>query len=284
MIKRFVPHMLAACLTLVAASSVSALPADIEADRLVLAAEEKLGAQDYEAARGYLDRVDGLKVTPVPKFYYLSGQIAFHYGELSKASELLSQYVEEAGREGDAYEDALRKITQIEEQMQSQEAVSQSRDQLRDIKAASGIEREDTAGQAYDEKIRKLYIAPSLKDSLVLHINSLLSSYEYMEGRIKNRKTSERLEFQVSLQGTSQLSVARKQVKPANSGQSSISTSTIDAFGVNPFVSYRCSSAADQCQIKHPVTGAEWIVIAADESAAKELSTALTRLIKALQR
>lgn len=283
MIKRFAPHILAACL-MSAPLAALALPADIEADRLILAAEEKLSLQNYEAARSYLERVDALKVTPDAKFYYLSGEVAFHYGELSKANQLLSQYVEEAGREGDAYADALRKITLIEEQLQSQEAVSQSRDQLREIKAAGGIERDDTAGQAYDQKIRKLYIAPSLKDALVLHINSLLSSYEYLEGRIKNRNTSERLEYQVSLQEPSQLTVSRKHVKPANSGQSSLSTSSIDAFGVNPFVQYRCSKAVDQCQIRHPVTGADWIVIARDEAAAKELSTALTRLIKALQR
>lgn len=284
MIKRLAPHIFAASLALLVPLSGFALPAEMEADRLILAAEEKLADQNFEAARSYLERVDGLKVTPAPKFYYLSGQIAYHYGELGKASQLLSQYVEEAGREADFYQDALRKITQIEDQMQSQEAASQSRDQLREIKASGGIEREDIAGQAYDEKIRKLYIAPTLKDSLVLYVNSLLSSYEYMEGRIKNRNTSERLEFQVSLQGASQLSVIRKQVKPANSGQSSISTSSIDAFGVNPYIGYRCSKAVDQCVIKHPVTGADWIVIAQDEAAAKELATALTRLIKALQR
>ena len=168
--------------------------------------------------------------------------------------------------------------------MQSQEAVSQSRDQLREIKASGGIERDDTAGKAYDDKVRKLYIAPTLKDSLVLHINSLLSSYEYLEGRIKNRDTSPRLEYQVSVQSPSQLSVVRKQVDPSARGQASLSSSSLDAFGVNPFVSYRCSKATDQCVIRHPTNGADWIVIARDESAAKELSQALTRLIKALQR
>ncbi|WP_290582077.1 hypothetical protein [Ketobacter sp.] len=261
-----------------------ALPADMEADRLLLAAQEKLSDQNYEAARTYLGRIDALKVTPAPKFYYLSGLIALHYGELGKASDLLSRYVEEAGREAEFYEPALRRITEIEEQLQSQQAVSQSRDQMREIKASGGIERDDTAGKAYDDKVRKLYIAPSLKDSLVLHINSLLTSYEYLEGRIKNRSTSPRLEYQVSVQAPSQLSVVRKQVDPGAGGQASLSSSSLDAFGVNPFVSYRCSAPSDQCVIRHPVTGGDWIVIARDESAAKELAQALTRLIKALQR
>ena len=278
----FVCHILATILVFATGSSVWALPADMEADRLILAAEEKLAEQNYDAARGYLDRIDALKVSPAPKFYYLAGQIAFHYGELVKANEQLSRYVEEAGREAEFYEDALRKITQIELQRDSRDAVSQSRDQL--IQASGGIERDDRAGQAYDDKVSKLYIAPTLQDSLVLHINNLLNAYEYLEGRIKNRNTSPRLEFQVSVQKPSQLSVVRKQVNPANGGQSAISSTSLDAFGVNPYVSYRCSKASDQCVIKHPVTGADWIVIARDESAAKELSQALTRLIKALQR
>lgn len=284
MIKPLVHHLVAAMLALLSCSSVWALPAEMEADRLILAAEEKLSDQNYDAARGYLDRIEALKVTPAPRFYYLAGQIAFHYGELAKANELLARYVEEAGREAEFYEDALRKITQIEEQRDSREAVSQSRDQLREIKASGGIEREDMAGIAYDDKVRKLYIAPTLQDSLVLHINSLLNSYEYLEGRVKNRDSSARLEFQVSVQKPSQLSVVRKQVNPGNGGRSSISSTSLDAFGVNPYVSFRCSKATDQCVIKHPVTGADWIVIARDESAARELSQALTRLIKALQR
>ncbi|MCK5789537.1 MAG: hypothetical protein KAH34_01790, partial [Ketobacter sp.] len=105
----FVCRILATMLVFATGSSVWALPADMEADRLILAAEEKLAEQNYDSARGYLDRINALKVSPAPKFYYLAGQIAFHYGELVKANEQLSRYVEEAGREAEFYEDALRK-------------------------------------------------------------------------------------------------------------------------------------------------------------------------------
>lgn len=181
--KSFFRLIIVSCFLLLNVARAMALPAEMEADRLLLAAEEKLTNQNFDAAKGYLERIAGLKVTPAPKYFYLSGLIALHYGELKQASDLLSQYVEGAGREAEFYEPALRKITQIEEQLQSQEAVSQSRDQLREIQASGGIERDDTAGKAYDDKVRKLYIAPTLKDSLVLHINSLLSSYEYLEGQ-----------------------------------------------------------------------------------------------------
>jgi hypothetical protein len=269
---------------IVGINPVYSLSAEIEADRLILAAEEKLSAQDYEAAKQYLARVDALKVTPLPKFYYLSGEISFHYGDLSKASDLLSEYVELAHREGDFYEDALRKITLIEEQLQSQEAVSKSREQLREIKSGGGIERQDTVGKRYDDKIRSLYIAPTLEQSLVLHINSVLNSYMYIEGKIKNLETSEREEYTVAVQPPSQISVSRKLHKPSSNGQSQISMSSLDAFGVNPFVTFRCSKVADQCLIKHPVNGSNWLIIANDSVAAEDLATGLTRLIKALQR
>jgi len=262
--------------------AVLALPADMEADRLLLAAEEKLTAQDYEAARGYLQRITPLKVTPAPRYYYLSGLVAFHYGELDQAGEQLSQYVETAGRDAQYYDSALRTLTQIEEQQASREAVSRNRDQMQSIRASSGITIEDTAGQAYDAKVRKQFPASSLKQSLILKINSLLESNVFLEGVVKNPQRSPRLEYQVAVSGGADINVTRRQVD--SMGQVALTSDNLEAFGVNPFVSFRCSKATDQCAIRHPASGEDWIVVARDEDAARELATALTRLIKALQR
>ncbi|MAR89669.1 MAG: hypothetical protein CML06_02140 [Pseudomonadales bacterium] len=273
---------------------VLALPAEMEADRLILAAEEKLSAGQHEAAREYLQRVDQLEVTPEPKYHYLAGQLALHYGELEAAKEHLTGYVESAGRDGEFYQESLRMLTRVEEQQQSQEAIARSRQQLQQIQSGGGLgsgggadqdaSAGDVAGKAYDQRIQQLYIAPSLQESLVLHINSLLSAYQYLEGPVKNRDLSPRLEFRVSVQPPSQLSVVRKDIDPQSGVQATLASTSLDASGVNPFVQYRCSKAADQCVVRHPVTGADWLVIARDEAAARELSKALTRLIKALQR
>ncbi|MCG8537799.1 MAG: hypothetical protein MI808_22145 [Pseudomonadales bacterium] len=266
------------------AGAALGLPAEMEMDRLMLAAEGKLAKRDYDAARTYLERIGELKLQPQAKFHFLAGQVALHYGELDKAQQHLSEYVEQSGRETDLYEPALEMITQIEEKLQDQQAAQESRAQVKEIKTASGIQLTDVQGLEYDKSIQKLYLGRDVESALVLHVNSLLKSYMYLEGRVKNLATSNRLEYGVSVKAPSQVLVSKTEKNPAQSGQSAISTSSLDAYGVNPFVSYRCSKAADKCFIKHPVNGKDWMVIAYDEGGAAELSQALTRLIKALQR
>lgn len=275
---------LAASLLVLSSPLAQALPADMEADRLVLAAEEKIAQQDFEGARQYLERVGPLKAEPRPDFFYLFGQVKQHDGDLPGAEKQLSQYVSKTGREGEHYEEALRLLTQIEEQLRSQKDVAAGRDKAGDLKAA-GIEASDTEGKAYDDQVRKLYPAASLQDSLVTHINSLLRSYIYLEGKIKNPDTSNRESYSLSVKAPSEILVTRNVRDSAvNNGQASLSVVKINAFGVSPFVSYRCSGVTDSCLLQNPASGEAWIRIANDEKAAKDLSTALTRLIKALQR
>ncbi|HVL01527.1 MAG TPA: hypothetical protein VM553_17035 [Dongiaceae bacterium] len=266
------------------AVAVMALPAEIEADRLVLAAQEKISQQDFEGARQYLERVMPLKVEPKPVFHYLYGQVLLNDGKLEQADAELAQYVNKVGREGEHYEAALGLLTQIEEQRRTQEAVGSTREQALDLKAA-GIEASDTQGKAFDDRARRDFPAGSLAESLALAANSLLRSNMYIEGKIKNPATSNRESYSVSVKAPSELLVTKTSHNNAvNNGQAELSVEKLNAFGVNPFVSYRCSSAGDSCVLPDPVSGADWIRIANDEKAARELSTALTRLLKALQR
>lgn len=253
-------------------------------DRLVLAAEEKLAAQDFDSAQSYLQRVAELKTDPSPEYLYLSGLVAQHFGRLDEALQQLSNYVEASGKEAEHYEDALRRITQTEELLQSQEDVAQSREQVQKLKSGGDLAVQDHSGQEYDERIRKLYLADDLSHSLVLYINSQLTSFMYLEGTVKNFARSDREEYSLSLKEPARILVSKKIISPDKNGQSAISVSSLDAFGVNPFVSYRCSSAADQCEIRNPANDEPWIRLANDEAAAAEVSKALTRLIKSLQR
>lgn len=259
-----------------------ALPAEIEADRLVLAAEEKIAQQDFEGARLYLERVGPLKAEPRPVYHFLLGQVLLREGSLEKAQTHLSDYVAKVGREGEHYDDALRLLTQIEEQLDSRRDVAAIREK-QDLKAI-GLEFSDGEGKAYDDKVRKLFLSANLQDALVLHINSLLKSYVYLEGKVKNPELSARENYSLSRAGDTDIVVSRTQVSPGSGGQAQLSTDRLNTLGVNPFVTYRCSKAVDSCVIRHPVSGDDWMRIAYDEAGAKELSTALTRLIKALQR
>lgn len=266
---------------LCATSVLAALPADIEADRLILAAEEKVAQQDFDSARRYLERVGPLKVEPRPMFHFLFGQVLLREGSLEQARTHLSDYVAKVGREGDHYDDALRLLTQIEDQLDSQEQVAATgQDNLKAIALESG----DSEGKAYDDKVRKLFPAPTLQGALVLHVNSLLKSYPYLEGKVKNLTTSDRESYSLSLSGRTDIVVSRTQVNQSSGGQAQLSTDRFSTLGVNPYVTYRCSKVVDSCVIRHPVTGDDWMRIAHDEAGAKELALALTRLIKAMQR
>ena len=265
-----------------------ALPPEMEMDRLVLAAEKKLEEQEFDAARIYIQRVTELKVEPLPGFYFLAGKVSLHFGELDKAQQQLTQYVEVAGREADNYEAALQMLTQIEERKLAQEAAAGSRQEVKKIQTESGITLSNTQGQAYDQRIKKLYLAKDVTAGLVLHVNSLLKSYTYLEGKIKNQDLSNSDAYSVSVKSPSQIAVAKTERRPQQvgqeGGQAAITVTSLDTLGINPYIGFRCSKTADRCVIKHPVTDQEWMIIANDPAAAADLSQALTRLIKALQR
>jgi hypothetical protein len=272
-------------LLMASSAAALALPADIEADRLVLAAQEKIAQQDFDGARQYLERVMPLKVEPKPDFHYLYGQVLLHDGKLEQADAELSKYVKIVGREGENYEAALGLLTQIEEQRRTQEAVASTREQTVELKAAAGIESADSQGKAYDDRAQKQFPAASLAESLARAANSVLRSHPYIEGKIKNPSTSNRENYSVSVKAPSELLVTKTAHNSAvNNGQAELSVEKFNAFGVNPFVSYRCSPISDSCVLPHPASGDDWIRIANDDAAAKELATVLTRLIKALQR
>lgn len=258
--------------------ALAQLPAAIEADRLVLAAEEKITQQDYDGARSYLERVAPLKTEPRPDYYFLFGQVLLHDGVLDQAQRHLSDYVAKVGAEGEHYDDALRLLTRIEEQSDSR--AESPRPDL----AAIGLEPGDSEGKAYDDKVRRLFLSANLEDALVMHINSLLKSYVYLEGKVKNPALSNRESYSVSLSSNQDIVVGRTVVDQGAGGQAQLSSDRLSPSGVNPFVTYRCSAAVDSCVIRHPVTGNDWIRVAYDEAGAREIATGLTRLIKALQR
>lgn len=279
------PLLMLATLLLPLPVYAQSLPAEMEADRLVLAAEEKMARQDYEGARQYLARVAPLKVEPGANYFYLFALVKQHDGDLEDASAQFAQYVKKAGRDGDHYEEALRQLTLIEEQLRSREAVTAARTGTQAGLKSAGIQIADSEGTAYDARIRQQFPAGTLAASLVLHINSLLHAYPYLEGRIKNPDTSPQEHYSLAVKDRGEVLVTRTaRGSGVPQGQAAFSVSRVNAFGVSPFVSYRCSPASDSCLIRNPVDGSDWIRIANEEDTARELSTALTRLLKALQR
>lgn len=265
-----------------------ALPPEIEADRLVLAGKSKIAEKDFAAARGYLDRVEPLGIKPSNEFHWLLGQVLFHEGQYKEAKERIEQYVEGGDKAAEYYEPALLMLTEIETQLEDKKAQIVTKEKTREF-AKQWEEKvslpEAKPGDAYDAKVNALYLGENLTSSLVSHINGLLRSYVFIEGKVKNTSTADHLRYSVSVSSSGDIILTKKDVKIGKKkAASSINVSRLNAFGVNPAVTYRCSKATDSCTVLNPVDGAGWVRVAKDDAGAKEIAKAFGRLIKSIQR
>ncbi len=273
---------------MVQAAVAFALPPEIEADRLLMAAEQELSQSDFESARQYLERIKALGVELPVEFYRLYGEVLYQAEELDLAQQNLEKYVTLINKDNEHYKPVLSRLTDIEKAL----TIQTKRQKVKEENIAISTGRhehikllENQKGEAYDQKVQQLYLGMSLKEALLTHLNSLLKSYVYMKGKIKNPQRSDRIEYTLSLSGDSNLVVTQRDIKHGAGGlKSSISVTHLNVFGVNPVFDFRCSKVADSCLIKHPVTGKDWLRLADDETGAKEISLALSRLVKAMQR
>ena len=272
----------------VMSSNVWALAPDIEADRLVLAGKSKIAEKDFAAARAYLDRVELLGIKPSNEFHWLLGQVLFHEGQYNDAKMRIEQYVEDGDKTSEYYESALLMLTDIETQLEDHKALIAAKEKTRQFAKQweDNVSLSETKpGDAFDAKVNALYIGENLTASLVSHINDLLRSFVFIEGKVKNTNIANHVQYSVSVSSSGDILTTKKDVKMGeNKAASSINVSRFSAFGVSSAVTYRCSKATDSCTVLNPVDGANWIRVAKDDAAAKEIAKAFGRLIKAIQR
>ena len=270
------------------ASSAWALPPEIESDRLVFAGKSKIAEKNYEEARAYLDRVEPLGIKPSSEFYWLFGQVLFHEGQYQDAKERIEQYLESDGKESEYYEAALLMLTRIEGQLADKKEQIETKEKTRQF-AQQWEEKvslpESKPGDAYDAKVNALYLGGDLTSSLVSHINSLLQSYVFIEGKVKNTKIADHLRYSISVSSSGDILLTTKTVNVGiDKATSAINVDRLNAFGVSPSVAYRCSKVTDSCVLLNPTDGTDWIRIAKNDGGAKEVSKAFGRLIKSIQR
>lgn len=269
-------RLLAVLVALLFPLPIMALPAEIEVDRLVLAAQEKLAAGDHAGALVFLERVPPLKVTPPATYHFLSGKSLFLSGRPAEARTALETYVEKAGRQAPAYDEALGLLTRIEEETAHAKAVSAS------VPAVPSLEADDRDGSAYDARIRSLYLGMDLRQALVAHINTLLQDHARVPGRIKADAAAAPVRYRVSLQGKGDMTV--QIVSQSGGGVSAIRPVVVNAFGISPFIEHRCSKPTDSCFILNPLDGSDWMQLAHEPAAAADVAMALQRLVRSLQR
>jgi hypothetical protein len=231
------------------------------------------------AAREYLERVESLGIQPPAVYHFYWGQVLMARSQWQEAKKQLENYVAQAGKEGEHYVQSLEMLTEIEQSINKLGLATAKPT----AEVLPGLENQRAA--AYDKKVKNLYLDENVAQSLVTHLNSLLQTHAYIEGKVKNLERGDRIEYTLSLGKDSTLIISERNVRQTAAGpRSALNVSYLGVFGVNPLVKFRCSKETDSCIFRHPVEGNDWIRMANDEAGAQEIAMALTRLLQILQR
>lgn len=139
----------------------------------------------------------------------------------------------------------------------------------------------------YIQKLQTLYLKNQADQALLMHINSLLTDYSLRPAQTITKTTQApvaRYSLSHDHQGnliTSRQSYAQN---TQQNQQSVINTTKINVYGIDPYITYRCTKTSQSCWLRSPIQGSQWIEISPNEDAAKELAYGLTVLIKLLQK
>ena len=103
---------------LTATAAVAQLPPEIQADRYLLAARQAIERQDFAGAQAALDKMSLLETEQgleLPEeFYFRSAQVAQQTVRPGRAVQMVTRYLEMAGRDGKHYIEALELLNAAE--------------------------------------------------------------------------------------------------------------------------------------------------------------------------
>ena len=103
---------------LAATAAVAQLPPEIQADRYLLAARQAIEGQDFTGAQAALDKMSLLETEQgleLPEeFYFRSAQVAHQTRRPARAVQMVTRYLEMAGRDGKHYIEALELLNAAE--------------------------------------------------------------------------------------------------------------------------------------------------------------------------
>lgn len=91
-----------------AVQPVTALPPEVEADKLLVSVAEKMNNKDFSGAGEDLDKIKSLGVTLPVEFYLQNGRYLIAMRNATDAKKSLETYLEKAGKEGRYYQGALK--------------------------------------------------------------------------------------------------------------------------------------------------------------------------------
>ncbi len=257
-----------------------ALPAEHEAQRLLQSASQAIAVDDMAKAAAQLERIQALGIEPPTIYYYYQGKVFQHEKRYVEAKSMYETYVVSEGAEGKFYADALNRITASEEAKMLEE-------QVEEHKAATPVAAkmlwQPQSDDDYLSNLRSLYLAGDDVTALVTHINTLLVGSPYYGTRIKNRDHRTGEDYRIEVSKDRELLVKRKNYDTATGPRWDVTK--MDVYGIDPIIQFGCEFDRFVCWLYHPVMANQrWILLDRDDVAAEELSRAMSRLIRLLQK
>lgn len=256
------------------ASSAWALPKEIEIDRLLLGVETAIENQRWDKANTRLIAVKALDDQLPSSYYYYRGLVSSEQESFKEARQALESYLGLEGKEGQYYRESLKLLNRIEdkEQVQVREKIRTS--------MASHLVLEDGEHKKYITQLQKLYLVDNGRDALELHINTLLSNHRYIPGRYRSDRKWAGSLYQIQVH-RGEIAILEKRAD--KQGGYSLNQDQVNVYGVNPYMNVHCDSVGDQCWLRHPETGKQWLELEANRNAANNVAEAFTHLLRHMQ-
>ncbi|MCK7549562.1 tetratricopeptide repeat protein [Marinobacter koreensis] len=266
-----------ALVALLVAGQAQALPPEHEMRRLMLATQEAVDAGEWEQAGEYLNRLQQMEIEKPADYNFFRGQVMLKSGHLNEAQAALEAYVTKAGAKGDHYQRALELITDVE----------RARKQKADSVQAAGSQQPEKiaviepAGHQSIEALRKLYLAKSDREALLIHLNGLLdlAGWRSDKGVVRPDKPAD-----IAYRVTASDSVLTFQEIRRNDDDRLVrTTQSLKVYGVNPMIQWGCEAAVSTCWVYDPRDGSRLMQLAFDRERTGEIAHTLGQLVKLLQ-
>ncbi len=277
--KTHIFNLLLTFLSLHSIDQAIALPDDIEMDRYMLSVTSYAEEGRLDKVEFYLEKIEALLIEPPAEYYYYQAKVLNKKGDMQKEREALEKYVSLAGKEAKYYKQALVAITNIEETATPKKHLTSQSKQAALLKAVR--EDKESSDAEYANNLKQLYLTNSFNDALIRHINEILATNAYTGTKFKPSKTNNGgVVYSIKITPNKEILTLRndKNITPER-----MSTEKLKVFGQNHFLNYECNYTKSHCWIKKPDNYSKWIQLGYDQTAAKAVSKALSRLILSLQ-
>jgi hypothetical protein len=270
-------RVLVVCAVLYAGSAF-ALPAEHEIRRLMLATEQALAAENWDDASEYLGRLQQLDGERPVDFYFYRGRVMQKSELLNEAQASLEVYVTRAGKEGQYYKQSLERITEIEKLRKDRAVAAVTNNpavslqpRIATIEAAEGQSAAD---------LKKLYLADSEEQALLMHLNSVLQLSGWRKDKVfvqLDQPADIRYQVEKRNGGLLIQQIIHQQ------GTMQRKSQQIDVYGISPLVKWDCEPSLATCWVYDPRDGSRLFQLGANQGQAEDIARTLGRLIRNLQ-